>query len=512
MPVSAATKGFRRSAQLKAKRIDQSAARSEPAIPAHYQKARDSFEAFCVLMGKPPPAHMKSWYEAFITGESNEHLSFVAGQHTTLLSPRGSAKSTFVILLIAWLIGKHALEKKLLRVLYVSFVVDVARRKSAAIKALLRDQIYQEIFPCVRLSKENTADELWSIDFKHAGIDIRGEDAFTVACAGLKGVITSKRASLIVVDDAIKSAEAIKKLEIRQEMINNWNTVIKPTMFDGSRVIALGTRFHVDDIFGSTFNEKNGWRVVIQEALVYNAAGVVASYWPAWFSLAYLLRLQAEDPISFAYQYLNQAVNTNTLGISPTLFIKTTIPKVFETIGVGIDLSAGLTERHDWTTFVLGGRLENKCYIIDNHRLRAMGNIEKLEALADLLVDWDLVGKTLDDSYYPTASEVTIWPESVAYQKSFEGDFKRVFQEDWGLDNVRVKPVSNVRGDKLAKLRGIMGLLQQGHVLLNRHRDFTTLVDEVVNHGHTNHDDYADGLNLCVRGLMGRGSVEIEYH
>ena len=183
----------RRSAQLAAKSIQK-----QPEVevtPPHVLKARENFSYFCELMGKPPARHMKDWHHAFLTGQSNEHLLDIAGPNTCLLSPRGSAKSTVIGMLVAWLIGRHALAKKLLRTLYVSYNVDVARNKSAAIKNLISNKEYQEIFPTVRLSKARTSDELWSIDFDFAEIDVRGEDAFTVACAGLKGTITSKRSS-----------------------------------------------------------------------------------------------------------------------------------------------------------------------------------------------------------------------------------------------------------------------------------------------------------------------------
>ena len=88
-------------------------------------------------MGKPAARHMKVWHQEFLTGESNEHLLDIAGPNTCLLSPRGSAKSTVIGLLVAWLIGRHAQAKKLLRTLYVSYNVDVARNKSAAIKNLI---------------------------------------------------------------------------------------------------------------------------------------------------------------------------------------------------------------------------------------------------------------------------------------------------------------------------------------------------------------------------------------
>lgn len=454
---------------------------------------------------------MKDWHNAFLTGQSNEHLLDIAGPNTCLLSPRGSAKSTVIGMLVAWLIGRHALAKKLLRTLYVSYNVDVARNKSAAIKNLISNKEYQEIFPTVRLSKARTSDELWSIDFDFAEIDVRGEDAFTVACAGLKGTITSKRSSLIIVDDAIKSAAAIANPDIRREMETNWNNVIVPTMFQGARAIALGTRFHFDDLFTTTFCEKKGWKVITQQALSYSDEGVPKSYWPSMWSVKYLLKLQSEDRAAFSYQYLNQPVRTTELGISPDLFVKGEVPDTYDMIGVGIDLSAGMSERNDWTVFTLAGRVGDKVYIIDYRRMRSMGNIEKVEALCELLHEWNLLAVNDEGQYFMTDSPVVIWPEVVAYQKSFEGDLKRVLFNEWQLYNLSISPVKGFRGDKLARLRGIIGLFQGKKIIFNKYRDFRCMIDEVVNFGHSPHDDCADSLNIVVQGLMRRGGAQISW-
>lgn len=462
-------------------------------------------------MGKAPARHMKDWHNAFLTGQSNEHLLDIAGPNTCLLSPRGSAKSTVIGMLVAWLIGRHALAKKLLRTLYVSYNVDVARNKSAAIKNLISNKEYQEIFPTVRLSKARTSDELWSIDFDFAEIDVRGEDAFTVACAGLKGTITSKRSSLIIVDDAIKSAAAIANPDIRREMETNWNNVIVPTMFQGARAIALGTRFHFDDLFTTTFCEKKGWKVITQQALSYSDEGVPKSYWPSMWSVKYLLKLQNEDRAAFSYQYLNQPVRTTELGISPDLFVKGEVPDTYDMIGVGIDLSAGMSERNDWTVFTLAGRVGDKVYIIDYRRMRSMGNIEKVEALCELLHEWNLLAVNDEGQYFMTDSPVVIWPEVVAYQKSFEGDLKRVLFNEWQLYNLSISPVKGFRGDKLARLRGIIGLFQGKKIIFNKYRDFRCMIDEVVNFGHSPHDDCADSLNIVVQGLMRRGGAQISW-
>jgi phage terminase large subunit-like protein len=425
---------------------------------------------------------------------------------------KNSAKSTVLGLLLGWLIGRHALAKKLLRILYVSYNVDVARNKSAAIKNLICSKEYQEIFPCVRLSKTRTSDELWSIDWDFAEVDVRGEDAFTIACAGLKGTITSKRSSLIVVDDAIKSAASIANPDIRREMESNWTNVIVPTMFQGARAIALGTRFHFDDLFATIFTERKGWKVISQSALHYDDDGRPRSYWPDMWSAKYLLKLQADDRVAFSYQYLNQPVRSTELGISPELFVKGEVPDVYDTIGVGIDLSAGLSERNDWTVFTLAGRLEDKVYVIDYRRMRSMGNIEKVEALCELLVEWNLLSINSEGQYFKSSSPVIVWPESVAYQKSFEGDLKRMLFNEWQLYNITISPVKGFRGDKLARLRGIMGLFEGRKIIFNKYRDFSCMVDEIVNFGHAPHDDCADSLNMVVQGLMRRGSAQIEWN
>ena len=119
---------------------------------------------------------------------------------------------TFVGLLTAWAIGVHTQAKMPLQILYLSYTVDIARSKSATIKRIIESKRYQEVFPTVRLMKNVTSNEYWSIDHKFAGIDTTGDEQFTLCAAGLKGSVTSKRSHLVMIDDAIKSAADISTL------------------------------------------------------------------------------------------------------------------------------------------------------------------------------------------------------------------------------------------------------------------------------------------------------------
>lgn len=424
----------------------------------------------------------------------SELASFVTADH---LVSCNSAKSTIMGLLLSWMIGKHALAHKLLRILYVSYSLPVARGKSITIRNNIQSKAFQEVFPSVTLSRESTSAELWSIDFEKAEIDVLGEDAFTLAATGVLGSIASKRSNLIVPDDLIKSRNSIKKLETREEMIKNWREVIEPTMFEGSRVFALGTRFHQNDIFGTTFTEEHGWKVLRQQALIFDEEGNPTSYWPERYSLDFLLAKQQRDPHSFAYQYQNDAIGSNDSGMSEGLIIKGEVPDQYDELALTIDLSSALSERNDYTVMTLAGLADGVIYLIDFRRMRIMGNLEKLDALCELLWEWNILGRAGDD-FSPTASDLTVVPEEGAYQNSFRGDFESVLLNARGLDNLRVRGIKN-SGDKMTHLRAAVGLMQRRKIIFNRFRRWDVYTNEILNFGFTDHDDCVDGLTLLTR-------------
>ena len=789
------------------------------------EKARTDFAYFCDVVGdKPPAKHMMLWHEHLHTHEDSECLVNIAGPNVDILAPRGSAKSTVLGLFTAWAIGIHAMHRKPLKILYISYTVDVARPKSAAIKRIIEEsKAYREIFPNVKIAKGINSNEYWSIDWKFAGIRSTGEEEFTLCCAGLKGAVTSKRSHLCltgdtlvhtqrgpvpihdiyqrpgdyqvptfnprscsiewsgiqgvsrrlanrfihvetscgdhlratpehpfyvpgrgivqagnlqagdqlieisdfnvgkfdndvssmlkgfhtsrqleaetaekqstdvlvlkkmrreikahfgfgylprmfeeiptnefhegvlfsrlccqssfqkddrsskptlaswkqqttkasttgfgfkprqydmrtlryqetnvtcktsaqpqqsncasyrfkseeqrirefnylvqtlphklpsngtesktirasvtsvseisdreeyvydletesenhnffagksgycvancIIDDAIKSADDIKNKDIRVAMEDNWNSVIVPTMFEGGRAICLGTRFRHDDIHQTTFTPNNDWIQIVQSAITVDKDGEEQSYWPEMWSLDYLRDRRKQAPISFSFQYQNKIVQTSEMSISPDLIIKGQIPTEFDSLGVGVDLSAGIKERNDYTVFVMGGRIKEKLYIIDCKRIRVMGNIEKLEALMEMMYEWGVIHKD-GDQYYPTGSNIDIWSEAVAYQASLEADFKRICLGEHGLHNMLWHPVKGFRGDKVARFRGIMGLFERHKITFNKYRKFQALTDEIINFGVSSHDDTVDALVWLCNGLMTRGKLQVEF-
>lgn len=499
------------------RRNAQAAARRQNVRPQKnikdLERAREDFGFFCEYVAdKPPAAHHKEWHRHFVTEEDSSCLIKIAGPNIDLLGPRGSAKSTVLGLFTAWAIGIHTLAKKPLQILYLSYTVDIARSKSATIKRIIESKKYHDVFPKVKLLKNATSNEYWSIDHKFAGINTTADEQFTLCAAGLKGSVTSKRSHLVIIDDAIKSAADISNPDIRKMMQDNWNAVIAPTMFEGGRAICLGTRFRHDDIHSTTFNEQNNWRQIVLSAITTNSTtGEEESYWPEMWSLEYLKEKKKQAPIAFSFQYMNQVVRQSELSLAPELLVKAEISTEFDTLGIGVDLSAGTKEKNDYTVMVLGGRINDQIHIIDYRRLRVMGNLEKLDALKELLNDWSIIGRDANDNYYPTYSTCDIWSEAVQYQASLESDFKRICLTNESLYNLNWHAVKGFRADKLARFRGIMGMFEDRKIIFNKYRNFTTLFEELTNFGVSSHDDTVDALVWLVTGLMRKGNLQLDY-
>lgn len=504
----------RASAALAKRRLAQAVAKrpSPLVIDNDIKRAREDFYSFAAMMGKPPAEHMLPWIEKLNTGKTTRCLMGIGGDDTVILSPRGSAKSTVLILWVSWALGNHTLERWFLRVLYVSFIIDISRAKSASIKGVLASPEYKRVFPTVRISDKRYADELWSIDFDYAGINVTGDDAYTICCSGLKGATVSRRSNLVVLDDLIKSVESILNPAVRKQMITNYTTAIMPTRLDGARTIALGTRFLYDDIFNTLFTPANGFNLLSQKALLTDpVTGDIRSYWPEFFSLEDLLRKRSLGPLDFAYQYQNETPATGDLGTDATWLNYGPPPDCFDVIGVSIDLSSADKETNDWSVILLGGRDGDAYWFLDFRRLRTLGNVEKIEALKDMLADWDIIERQQDGTYRGGEVPCSIWPESVAYQRSFAGDLSIDLRNDAApLDNLNVQEVKGFRGDKIERFKGIIGLFQRGRVHLNRYRDWSVFEQEFLNLGATSFDDFIDAATILLTRLSRRRPIDIE--
>ncbi|MFN6460840.1 MAG: hypothetical protein RMZ41_003205 [Nostoc sp. DedVER02] len=468
-----------------AARVATIAARSPEALQAWNDVA--CFGEY--VAGKKAAKHHRNWLEELVTGKNSQALGLIAGDNLSILAPRGSAKSTWIAIWVAWVIGHNPG----IQIIYVSYSESVALSRSRIIKRIIKSAKYREVFPHV-LPGQRWSDTDWEIRKDFAGVDSLDSD-YTFYATGITGSITSRRSDLVVFDDIIKSSESIENPDVREKITTNYSEVIDPTLKPGGRFVNIGTRFRADDIHCTDFTPAKGWKLIEQQAIIDDENGEEASYWPERFTLESLQDRRERKPIIFSFQYQNRVMRSSETSIDPLWIKYGEFPEKFDSLCIGGDLSASLRERADYTVFVLGGRVGNQFYILDIRRGRWSGNIEKLDQIIELWQDWGELSTML-------------CAEAVAYQSSLKGDFTHYLVNEKQIFNIQYQQPTT-KGDKLQRLRGVSGLFQNGLVTFNQYRMMGRLVDELINFGAMDKDDCVDALVYCLVGLMGRRKLEV---
>lgn len=499
-------------------------------------RAREDFLAFrWFVCGHRSFEHHIGWTEKLNTNLDSPCLKTIGGENTLLLAPRGSSKSTYLTEWAAWVIGKQtAPEVRLpIKILYTSYNIDVATLKSIEVKRIIETPEYREVFPWVRPSKR-WSDKLWEIDRSWAKLPSTGEP-YTVACAGLTGAVNSKRAHLVLLDDLIKSPKDIENPKKREEMDYNWSSVISKTMFEGARAVCLGTRMSGDDIYCTTFTEERDWQVIEESAIVEDeTTGDERSYWPprkqkskdgrwetAGWSLKFFQEEREDDPVAFAFQRQNKIASSTIIKIAKSWIKDGSPPVHFDELAIGLDLAASLKQTADFTVFVLVGKAGDDYWILDMRRGKWAGNIDKVEVLIELCLDWGILET---DSPYEidgtgkihwgvekpvfknTGIYCNIFAEAENYQVSFKPDFVREIYNKYEIENLTVVPTS-MKGDKLQKLRSVSGVFQNGHVYFNKYRNLKIIKTEITEFAQK--DDAQDGTVLALHGLGARTRLSV---
>jgi phage terminase large subunit-like protein len=451
--------------------------------------ARNDLGAFGeYVCGKVPAEIHRSWFPHLATGANSECLNLIAGENTNLLSFRGSAKTTWARIWLAWAIGHNPH----IQTGWISYNESTALKSSRVIKRIIASQRYQEIFPHVRPGSR-WADTDWEIDKAYAGVSTFDSD-FTLAALGITGGITSNRFHLTVYDDLIKSSQQIKNAEIREKMVENYGEVIEPCVeaVPGSRQVSLGTRFRADDIHATEFTPENGWKVIEQGAIVMDENGQER---PAWerIPLTRLYRIRQRRPIIFSYQWMNQIpqlADEQSITEDDFQYIDAAeIPDFVELI-LGIDLAASEDEKNDFTAFVLGGRKDDRIIILEAQEYRIKGNLKKIQEVMALWKRWR-----------HKAQRLRIVFGKPAYQKSFEGDWQD-YKRRYNVQSVTCEGVvENL--DKDEKREAISGVFQDRIVYFNRAKNFGRLVAQLIG-ADLEHDDLADGCYFCLSKLQRR--------
>jgi predicted phage terminase large subunit-like protein len=146
----------------------------------------------------------------------------------------------------AWLMG-HDPFKKILCVSHTQDVSDMFARKS---RALIQSPFYQALFD-TRLSQD-----------RHAVGDFETTMGGSRYSTSVDGVVTSRGADVIIIDDPLKAAEAIS--DARRSFVNEWYDNTLRSRLDYQKtgaIIIVMQRLHADDLVAHV-QEREHWDVL----------------------------------------------------------------------------------------------------------------------------------------------------------------------------------------------------------------------------------------------------------
>jgi hypothetical protein len=431
---------------------------------------------------KVPQEHHQSWFPHIRTSGDSECLKHYAGDNTDLLAPRGSAKSTWIAIAAADVIGHNPH----VQILYLSNSRDIALRQSRLIKRIIESPRYQEVFPHIRPGNR-WADTDWEIDKVHAGVSALDSDA-TLKAYGILGSIIGGRFHVIIGDDLIKSSRAIANPKVREQMQQTWGEVVEPCLIPGGRMLDIGTRFRCDDIHCTEFIPDNGWTTVETSAIEINPDGTERSYWENRYKLERLQDLRRRKPNIFIFQFQNKLPpNDDDIIIRPEWIQWGTPPERFDKLVVGTDLAASEKQEGDLSAFVLVGLIKKPfaLWVLGCWYGSIVGNVDKL-----------LLLKKIRDE----RGAYELIPETNAYQRSLLGDYRTIFQNQWSIRDVKVVPTAS-KGDKFERLNGISGVFANGFVHFSLDAPSGTHKETLSAPGTDAVIRYQTGLGLLVDQL-----------
>lgn len=489
----------------KARELSRKATIAEPSPEA--KRAREDFAYFgSFIADKPAMPHHQVWIDALVTNQDSSQLKKVAGPSTAILAPRGSGKSTWYGMFVAWVLGHNPS----CQIIYCSYSENVALSRSRLIQRIIASDRYRSVFPEVLPGKRWSASD-WELDKKFIGVtDLESDYSFLAVGAG--GSITSKRSKLIIIDDPVRSSESIENPDIREKLVTNWEEVLRPTLIPGGRVIVVGTRFRADDLFATTFSPSKGWNLIEQSAIVEDPlTGLEESYWPERYPIEELQKMREDSPLSFSFQFQNKIVRISETSIDPA-WIKRgevpTEPEKFDSLVLGLDLSASEKEVNDFTAYVLGGRIGSQFYILDARRGRFPGNKDKLDIMLEIAEDWGIIERDGNGKYISSGVPLMFYAEDTQYQASLAADFRHYITNQHRIYNIIYRP-ARAKGTKLSRLRGITGIFQNGLITFNQYRALGRLIEELCNFSAIDHEDLADACVHCLAALSVRTKLDV---
>jgi predicted phage terminase large subunit-like protein len=378
----------------------------------------------------------------------------------------------------AWVLGHHPSWE----FMECSYSAALASAFSRNVRGIVRDPVYQAMFPDTELDPSTQAVDEW--------MTTKGGQ---MVAAGVGGPITGKGAHIMLIDDPVKNREEAESPTTREAIFDWYTSTAYTRLAPGGGVLVIQTRWHDDDLSGRLIAAmKDGgdqWEVVQYPAIAMDDEAnrqKGEALHPERYSLQSLqqIRRVVGDRDWWAL-YQQQPVSDDGAYFTKEMFPFYTpdeLPKgedlVFYTAW---DLAIGTKEHNDYTVGItVGIDREENLWVVDLQRGHWDG-LEIVEKVIDTWMRWKSLVTGIEKGQIQMAIGA-LMQKRIAERKA------------WAL---YIEELKTGRRDKQARARSIQGLMAQRRVKFP-HPDqtpwMTGLMSECLRFPVAAHDDQVDAL------------------
>lgn len=434
--------------------------------------------------------------------------------HQLVLLPRDHQKSALVAYRVAWEITKNPA----LRVLYISSTANLAYKQLKFIKDILTSQIYTFYWPNM-VNVDEAKREKWTTEEISVDHPDRKKEAVrdpTIFTAGLTTNIVGLHCDIAVLDDVVVDDTAYS--DEGRDKVRNQVSYLASIAGTGSRMWAVGTRYHPKDLYHDLVNQVvEIYRADGERADSYNlyetferqvedvGDGTGQFLWPRQsrydgrlygFDIKELAikKAQYADLTKFRAQYYNNPNDLSESSIKPEWFQYYNAKYIHQEQGhwyhknsklnlsAAVDFAFSLNKKADFSCIVvIGVDSSNNYYVLDIDRFKTNQISEYFNRILRLHHKW---------GFRKLRAEVTAAQEVIV--KDLKENYIRVHGLALSIDDHR--PTKN----KEEWMGNVLQPRYSNRQMWHYSGGNCSLLEEELTQQKPSHDDIKDALASAV--------------
>jgi predicted phage terminase large subunit-like protein len=418
------------------------------------------------------------------------------------MPPRFGKSQMISIYYPAWYLGKHPDHKLIVASHTADLAVDLARK----VRNLMQSDLYQEIFPNVRISADAKAAGKWNTT--------KGGEVFA---AGVGGALAGRGAHLAVVDDPLSEQDLKVGNTSSLDVVYEWfRAGLRTRLMPEGKIAILHTRWHQRDLIGrltkdAILNPEADQYEIFEFPAILESPNPLAdpdsseynpeapsvlqkSLWPEQWSLESLLRTKASMP---AWQWNAQYQQTPTAQEAAIIkrdhirwWTKESPPAVDYTVQAW-DTALTTKERSDYSVCQTWGVWKDEDGIdsvILLNRVKGKYEFPELKRTAlQQVKDWT--------------------PDTVIIETKASG---QPLVDEMRRSGIYVQEFSPGKGqDKIARVNAISDMFTSGQVWFPETWWASEVVDELLAFPAGEHDDDVDACTLALIRIRKGGLLRL---